>query len=681
MREFFIRHLTKWIPLFYFLTGLVFLRLHRPFFMSRIDPEYLHLFNGMNCAILNFNRIGHYDQPGTPFQILTGIFIRITELLVGEGRLIEDVIKNPEKYLMGCSVLLLVLFSYVIFRLGKSLQDDGRPVSEILGLQMAIFAFPILHELPFRYTTDRMLTLVMLLLIMVVWRFIYRPGYHESKFAMVSGMLVGLGIMVKFTFLPFAILPFLLISVWKERLRYALSVGVTVSLLIIPIHKRLPKIWVFIRDLLTHDGLYGEGDSTLLNTSQFVANMKGLISEHLTAMLLAILVLGIMVIARGRHNKLALQHRFVLVGVLTTIVTILILAKHYKTYYTMPLLLLITSTYWAGMGRFRDRDQIRKILSALYFVIVAYNMVVTAYSNRDLSKTNAHYHRMHDFMKEETRGGYILIEPTWLSAPYPGNAIVFGMSYVHHHNQYYNTLHNIHPNLINWEGPDRPLMYCRMVEVDQETFFRSGKNIYVLSTPGRQAEALGAYIISHGEKAGVTFEMDTVYQDVEIDHFLIRYQPVASWREVYDIHFDFESTSDSTVFSMDGSWQMTGPMHRIRKTPADGMYSLYLDDDMRRSPSFTLPRLHDGDYLVIEGQRWRSHNKKKGSFYLFNSRNEIIQEAQYVDRVSKKWELMRMIRVIDSETDTDLFIRYDFPGTLGMGVDALSVKVYRKDRQ
>ncbi len=681
MREFFKRHLTKWIPLFYFLSGLAFLRLHRPFFMSRIDPEYLHLFNGMNCAILNFNRIGHYDQPGTPFQILTGIFIRITELLVGEGGLIEDVIRNPEKYLMGCCVLLLALFSYVIFRLGKSLLDDGRPVSETLGLQMAIFAFPILHELPFRYTTDRMLTLVMLLLIMVIWRFIYRPGYHESKFALVSGMLVGLGIMVKFTFLPFAILPFLLIAVWKERLKYVLAVTGTVGLLLIPIHKRLPKIWAFIRDLLTHDGLYGEGDATLLNTHQFMGNMKTLMSEHLTAMLLVLLVLGLVVIVGDRLQTHPLRKRFILASLLTTLITILILAKHYKTYYAMPLLLLIASGYWTSISQFRDRNLVRKMLGALYFVIVAHSMGVTIYANRDLAKTNAPYYRMYDFMQEKTRDGIILVEPTWLSAPYPGNAIVFGMSYVHHHNQYYNILHSIRPNLINWEGPDGPLMYCRMVEVDREALFRSGKNIYVVSTPGRQAPTLGAYIIDRGREAEVSFEVDTVYQDIEIEHYLIQYQPIESWKQVYDIHFDFESTSDSTVLSMDGSWQMTGPMHRIRKTPADGLYSLYLNDDLRSSPSFSLPPLKDGDYLVIEGQRWRSHNKKKGSFYLFNNENEIIQEAQFVDRVSKKWELMRMTRLIEEATDKELFIRYDFPGTLGMGVDALSIKVFRKDTQ
>ena len=159
--------MIKVIPLFYLIGGIVLLKLQRPFFMSRIDPEYLHLFNGMNCAILNFNRIGHYDQPGTPFQLLTGAFLRIIQLLSGDQDLVTDLLKDPERYLMGCSMLLLLLFSYVIFRLGKSMISDELPLVEVLGLQTAIMAFPLLHELPFRYTTDRMLTLVVLILIMI----------------------------------------------------------------------------------------------------------------------------------------------------------------------------------------------------------------------------------------------------------------------------------------------------------------------------------------------------------------------------------------------------------------------------------------------------------------------------------------------------------------------------------
>lgn len=107
----------KWIyliPGLFFTWGWILTKIERPFFLSRMDPEYLYLLNGMNCAIFNFNRIGHFDNPGTPFQILSGFFIRIIHFFVGKKPLVDNVLTRPELYLYGMSFMLLCLTTVVL---------------------------------------------------------------------------------------------------------------------------------------------------------------------------------------------------------------------------------------------------------------------------------------------------------------------------------------------------------------------------------------------------------------------------------------------------------------------------------------------------------------------------------------------------------------------------------------
>lgn len=95
----FNKALIYFIPVISILWSLYLIHLAGPFYLNRIDPEFPYLVNGLNCARLDFSRIGHIDHPGTPFQLLTGIFIRITYWIAGQGTVVEDVITRPEFYL------------------------------------------------------------------------------------------------------------------------------------------------------------------------------------------------------------------------------------------------------------------------------------------------------------------------------------------------------------------------------------------------------------------------------------------------------------------------------------------------------------------------------------------------------------------------------------------------------
>ena len=83
------------IPIIVLGWGIFNLCMFDPFYSKSTDPEFPYLVNGLNCATFNFNRIGHIDYPGTPFQVFSGIVIRITHLISGQGNIAQDVFARP----------------------------------------------------------------------------------------------------------------------------------------------------------------------------------------------------------------------------------------------------------------------------------------------------------------------------------------------------------------------------------------------------------------------------------------------------------------------------------------------------------------------------------------------------------------------------------------------------------
>ncbi len=190
------------IPSLFVVWSLYLFHLYGPFYLSRIDPEYVYLLNGLNCSILDFVRIGHVDHPGTPFQLITGLFIRIVYWAAGHGTVVDDVISRPEFYLGWSSFLLTMLTAGVTLWIGKVVIRNGGNFIDVLILQSSVFLNVILIDLPARYIPDRILLVYTLILVGLCVKYFYEEKYTSRKFAVHSGILMGIGFITKFNFLP-----------------------------------------------------------------------------------------------------------------------------------------------------------------------------------------------------------------------------------------------------------------------------------------------------------------------------------------------------------------------------------------------------------------------------------------------------------------------------------------------
>ncbi|RPI45086.1 MAG: hypothetical protein EHM46_02095, partial [Bacteroidetes bacterium] len=193
-----------------------------PFYLRSIDPEYIYLVSGLNCATLDFNRIGHVDNPGTFLQLLTGLFFRIIHLFAGNRDLFTDVIANPEVYLAASAMMLSVVTSILILWLGRLAYRYTGDFPGALVLQATTFFSVVNLGTYSRYNPERLMMTILVIFFIIYIKYLYDSRFNASKFAAWSGIVMGAGLATKFNFLPVLVLPLFLLPRWRYRGSYVL---------------------------------------------------------------------------------------------------------------------------------------------------------------------------------------------------------------------------------------------------------------------------------------------------------------------------------------------------------------------------------------------------------------------------------------------------------------------------
>ena len=192
------------------------------------------MLNGLNCAILEFDRIGHVDHPGTPFQLITGFFIWIIYFVFGHGSVVEDVFSNPEMYFAWSAFFLTLITAGVLYWLGKIILKYTNDLFGAIILQSSLFFSFFLIDVPYRYFPDRLLIIIMLIIIGLCLKLFY-GNLKIRKFTIWSGILMGMGFVTKFVFLPFLIIPVIVIKNWKEKFRYLIILSISCVIFFLPV--------------------------------------------------------------------------------------------------------------------------------------------------------------------------------------------------------------------------------------------------------------------------------------------------------------------------------------------------------------------------------------------------------------------------------------------------------------
>lgn len=673
------------VPVLSIMWSLYLLHLVGPFYLSRIDPEFPYLMNGLNCAYLNFSRIGHIDHPGTPFQLLTGLFIRITYWIAGHGTVTDDVITRPEFYLSWSSFYLSVIIAGILFWFGKIIHSNKGRLLELFIMQSAVFLSMVLIDLPTRYIPDRFLEILSLVFIGLCYKYFYTQNYSSKNFAIHSGILMGIGFITKFNFLPLLIIPFIIISTKRERLIYLGTFVITAFVMFLPVIDEFARFNEFITSIITHDGLYGGGSEQVFNLRVLWINIIQIFKENIPfsiSLIITVFLIGYLSFKPIHRKKYRKEHIFLISFVAATLVAVLMIAKHYKNYYAIPIVSLTAFTILITYLLSRSVLKIKKIkyifgLLIIVMIIVPASRLHPIYKSYDVKNLNNDL--IVDYIKNEIPpSDYFLIEPTWMVGPTETNGLIYGMSFVAFRHYYYNEFERFYPNVLTYEGNINPLRYFRMLDADNEALLKSGKKIHILSTPGRNADVLCNYLDSCFNQLDMTFVQDTVFINSNTGEYIISIQQNNHWKTKTHASFGFEKVHNGLLVSDNGKNSLQGSFERSAKMPANGLSTLSIPPD-EQSPEFIFDNVKQGDFIEITIKRLRNSNDKIGNLHLYysipDSSNEEFAEGKWISKITPDYELFRLTaEVPELPENAVLKCSYFNPGDKAEIVDDLTIK-------
>jgi len=521
------------LPLLLLAWGIFTYLLYDPFFSRTIDPEFPYLINGLNCATLKFNYIGHYDHPGTPFQVFNGIVIRLTHLVSGKGNIVQDVFARPEHYMNAISNSMLFVQVLLIFAVGFVGFKRKIPFWQIAILQASCFFNDVLIWFFNRANPDRFFMITFLIFILIY----LKHGYENRslrKFAIWSGVAMALGLATKINYLPLLILPLLYIDTNKNRLIYVGSCIVSFFIFIAPIINKFNDFFRFLTGIFKHDELYGGGQANILNVQKMMNStveiFKG--NPELYVLIITLIVMAFIAFRKRKEGMNGFMLLFA--GFLAIIVVqMLMVSKHYKNYYLAPTFIIYGFIFFS-ISLFLYKIMKRKIyliiFSILLPVLFLYNTVHKV--KRDypvILNSILERNKIRTFVDTEiSKTDYWFIEPTWESAPFVENALVYGLSYCGHRTDYLPQLMAVNPNIITYEGNTEQVKMWRGSPVNLDSIIATGKNINVYSTPDRHASILIGMVKVAAARNNIQLSVDTVFSDSVTKNEIIRIKSQSS---------------------------------------------------------------------------------------------------------------------------------------------------------
>jgi hypothetical protein len=370
-----------------------------------------------------------------------------------------------------------------------------------------------------------------------------------------------------------------------------------------------------------------------------------------------------------------------------TLIGTLITAKHYKNYYIIPVISLTSFTTFLLLKSSRKVLPKRAVNTAfvlllMYLIYIPASFLYKPY----LGKQKYNYDNIltADFIENNiSPNDYLFIHDTWLSGGMIANGMVYGLTYVAKSNYYYNDFERYYPNVLTFDRKDKPMNYLRMIEANNESIFKSGKSIFIYSTPGRNANWLFNYIDSCARDNEITFQRDTLYRNSANNNFVIRLNNQSSWHEKTNSRFGFERMNGNRVFSDDEKYSLSGWGDLSDKYASNGYYSLMLGGTAPKSPEFLIQDFHLGDYFEATIKRKRNKHEDKGNLVLgiegIDGIFHKLAESCFVSVIHSDWELLRLSAEIKEIPENGVLkCFYEYKGNSVEYIDDFDLKFFSK---
>lgn len=312
--------------------------------MSFVDPEYFHLFNGLNLSIFNL-AVDFIHHPGTTLQVIYAVSARIVNVVLPGSDIITNAMNYPEVFIHGASILLNLLTGSALFALGVYTYRYTRNIFLALLLQLMPFASYKLLLISGRLIPETALIGPILLLALLIVRYFYDKNREGNIKQYLVGFAVigGLGVAGKLLYLPFLLIPLFLLTGSKIRLKYLAYTAVAIVVFAFPMFVHIGKSFEWVSNMFIHSGQWGAGDANVFDVNQAPDRLLKLYlidkSFFIILGLASVQLLVFYVFSFFKNLKESTIEMKTLFGVVVSIfISILLITKHFAPHYFIPTL-------------------------------------------------------------------------------------------------------------------------------------------------------------------------------------------------------------------------------------------------------------------------------------------------------------------------------------------------------
>lgn len=348
------------------------------FYMVNVDPEYFHFFNGLNLAIFNL-AVDYIAHPGTSLQVIYAISAHITNLIQPGNGIITNALNNPEQFIHGANILLNLFTLSMVLLLGIHVFKYTGNIFLTLTLQLMPFSNHNLLMLSGRMTPETALIFPILLLSFLVVKYLYDNDSQKNTKHYLIGFAIagGLGIAGKISYLPYLIIPLFLFPSTKLRLKYLLYTGLAIIVFAFPLFINIGKSWEWFGGMFLHSGKWGSGAENFIDTSLIPVRIHKLYQMDRSFFIIIGIAFTQLIFFTSipYFRKIADLKPFlkVMMGLILSIVlSILLITKHFAVHYFMPTLLFKTFFIYLMAEIFRklfNSQKQKNIISVFAFAI------------------------------------------------------------------------------------------------------------------------------------------------------------------------------------------------------------------------------------------------------------------------------------------------------------------------
>jgi hypothetical protein len=249
------------------------------------DPSYQYLFAGVD--LLLGNAPIHTDHPGTPLQTFIAGLIATTWLLFRASGLtsfglFESVLRMPELFLMATSFSLLAITCIALYKLGIQVTRLTRSIPLGLSCQVTPLLYPVVIPNLVFPTPEALLISISTALIAIIAPVVLSTEPISTRrlnsIALWSGILCGVGVAVKITFVPSLAL-LLLLRQPQLIIKAVIATLAAWFLGVLPILPRLGGMFQWFFNVLTHSGIHGKGGQSVFEWPQLKLAVGWLINH------------------------------------------------------------------------------------------------------------------------------------------------------------------------------------------------------------------------------------------------------------------------------------------------------------------------------------------------------------------------------------------------------------------